>query len=113
MAKVNLINSPVLKKSEPQNVLIQKAEIFRGQLRYVRNFFFFIYIYTYNAVICSLIVFGFVCWGGNILKFVRGRLERLLIKKKRKKERKEKLVMLGENHWTVLRRSMKIDSTKN
>ena len=26
----------------------------------------------YNAVICSIIVFGSVCWGGNISKLDRG-----------------------------------------
>ena len=31
----------------------------------------------YNAVICSLIVFDSVCWGGNISKFDRGRSEKM------------------------------------
>ena len=30
----------------------------------------------YNTVICSIIVYGSVCWGGNISKFDRGRLEK-------------------------------------
>ena len=30
-----------------------------------------------KAVIFSLIVFGSVCWGGNISKFDRGRLEKI------------------------------------
>ena len=34
----------------------------------------------YNAVICCIIIFGSVCWGGNISKLDRGRLEK--IKKK-------------------------------
>ena len=34
----------------------------------------------YNAVICSIIVFGSVCWGGNISKFDRGRLEKIVNK---------------------------------
>ena len=34
----------------------------------------------YNAVICSLIMFGSVCWGGNISKFDRGRLEKIVKK---------------------------------
>ena len=38
----------------------------------------------YNAVICSIIMFGSVCWGGNISKLDRGKLEKIA-KKKRKK----------------------------
>ena len=34
----------------------------------------------YNAVICSIIVHGSFCWGGNISKFDRGRLERIVKK---------------------------------
>ena len=45
----------------------------------------------YNAVMCSIIVYGSVCWGGNISKFDRGRFDR------------GRLVMLWEYHWTVLR----------
>ena len=37
----------------------------------------------YNAVICSIIVFGSVCWGGNISKFDRVRLEKIVKKKKK------------------------------
>ena len=36
----------------------------------------------YNAVICSIIMFGSVCWGGNISKLDRGRLEKIVKKKK-------------------------------
>ena len=32
----------------------------------------------HNAVICSIIMFGSICWGGNISKLDRGRLEILL-----------------------------------
>ena len=32
----------------------------------------------YNAVICIIIMFGSVCWGGNISKLDRGRLEKIL-----------------------------------
>ena len=39
-----------------------------------------------NVVICSLIVFGSVCWSGNISKFDSGRLENIVKKKKIKKE---------------------------
>ena len=34
----------------------------------------------YNAVICSITMFGSVCWGGNISKLVRGRLEKIVKK---------------------------------
>ena len=60
----------------------------------------------YNAVICSIIMFGSVCWGGNISKLDTGRLEKIV-----KKE--EKQVMLWESHWTVLRLYTKRDCTKN
>ena len=33
-----------------------------------------------NAVICSIIVYGSVCWGGNISKFVRRRLGKIVKK---------------------------------
>ena len=53
--------------------MLEKAEIFWSQSRYVSNF--------YNAVICSIIVFGSVCWVENISKFDRGRLEKIVKKK--------------------------------
>ena len=59
----------------------------------------------HNAVICSIIMFGSVCWGGNISKLDRGRLEQIV--------KKEKWVMLWEGHWTVLRLYTKRDCTKN
>ena len=34
----------------------------------------------YNAVICNIIMFGSVCWGGNISKLDRGRLEKVVKK---------------------------------
>ena len=34
----------------------------------------------YNAVICSIIMFDYVCWGGNILKLDRGRVEKIVKK---------------------------------
>ena len=34
----------------------------------------------YNAVICSSIMFSSVCWGGNISKLDRGRLEKIVKK---------------------------------
>ena len=50
--------------------------------------------FFYNAVICSFIVFGSVCWGpgGNISKFDRGRWEKIV---------KKKQIMLWESHWTL------------
>ena len=40
----------------------------------------------YNAVICSIIIFGSLCWGGNTSKLDRGRLEKIVKKRRRKKE---------------------------
>ena len=48
----------------------------------------------YNAVICSIIVYGSVCWGGNISKFDKGRFEKIV---------KKKQIMLWECHWAVSR----------
>ena len=42
-----------------------------------------IIIRFYNLVICSIIVYGSVCWDGNISKFDRGRLEKIVKKKKK------------------------------
>jgi len=58
----------------------------------------------YNALICSIIMFGSVCWGGNISKLDRGRLEKIIFKKQ---------VMLWESHWTILRLYTKRDCTEN
>ena len=65
--------------------MYEKAEIISNML-----------VTFYNAVICSIIMFGSVCWGGNISKLDRGRLEKIVKKKK-------KQAMLWESHWTVLR----------
>ena len=59
----------------------------------------------YNTVICSIIMFGSVCWGGNISKLDRGRLDLKL--------KFFKQVMLWESHWTVLRLYAKRDCTEN
>ena len=61
----------------------------------------------YNAVICSLIMFGSVCRGGNISNFDKGKLGKI-VKKERKKQ-----VMLWESHWNVLRLYTKRDCTDN
>ena len=59
----------------------------------------------YNAVICSIIMFGSVCWGGNISKLDRRRLEKIVKKKKQ--------IMLWESHWTILRLYTKRHCTEN
>ena len=48
-------------------------------------------------------MFVSVCWGENISKLDRGRLEKIV----------KKQVMLWESHWTVLRLYTKRDSTEN
>ena len=58
----------------------------------------------YNAVIYSIIMFGSVCWGGNISKLDRGRLEKIV---------KKRQVMVLESHWTVLRFYTKRDCKEN
>ena len=60
---------------------------------------------TFHNAICSIIMFGSVCWGGNISKLDRGRLEKIIKKKKQ--------VMLWESCWTVLRLYTKRDCTEN
>ena len=47
----------------------------------------------YNAVICSIIMFGSIFWGGSISKLDRGRLEKII----------KKQFLLWESHWAVLR----------
>ena len=59
----------------------------------------------HNAVICSIITFGSIFWGGNISKLDRGKLEKIV--------KKQKQVMLWESHWTVLRLYTKRDCTEN
>ena len=66
----------MLKKSDLENILLEKTEIFGVNLDMSVAF--------YNAVICSIIVFGSVCWGEKISKFVRARLEKIVKKKKKK-----------------------------
>ena len=63
------------------------------------------FVTFHNAVICSIIIFGSVCWGGNISKLGRGRLEKIVKKKKQ--------VILWESHWTVLKLYTKRDYTEN
>ena len=83
------------KKSELENVLHEKAEIIWSKFSKFSNF--------YNAVIRSIIMFVSVCWGGNISKLDRGRLEKIV----------KKQIMLWESHWTVLRLYTKRDCTEN
>ena len=54
---------------------------------------------------------GSVCWGGNISKLDRGRLDKIV--KKEKKKKKKKKVMFWESNWTVLRLYTKSDCTEN
>ena len=58
--------------------MLEKAEIFWSQFRYISNF---LLVTFYNAVICSIIVYGSVRLGRNISKFDRGRLENIVKKK--------------------------------
>ena len=37
-------------------------------------------VILYNAVICRITMFGSVCWGGNISKLDRGRMEKIVKK---------------------------------
>ena len=55
----------------------------------------------YNAVICSIIMFDSVCWGGNISKLDTRRLEKIVKK------------AVWESHWTILRLYTKRDCTEN
>ena len=66
----------------------------------------------YNAVICSIIMFGSVFWVGNISKLDR-RLAKIVKKKRKRRRKKKKQVMLWESHWTVLRLYTKRDCTEN
>ena len=76
------INS-VLKKVNTTMYCLRKLRYFGVNLGMLVTF--------HNAVICNIIVYGSVCWGGNISKFDIGRFDR------------GRLVMLWEYHWTVLR----------
>ena len=58
----------------------------------------------YNAMLCIIIMFGSVCWGGNISKLDRGRLEKIV---------KKKAGHVWESHWSVLRLYTKRDCTEN
>ena len=57
----------------------------------------------HNAVICSIITFGSIFWGGSISKLDRGRLEKNV----------KKQFLLWESHWTVLRLCMKRNCIEN
>ena len=59
-------------------------------------------VILYNSVICSIIMFGSICWVGNISKFDRGRLENMI-----------KQDMGWESHWTFFGLFMKDDCTTN
>ena len=53
--------------------MLEKSQIFEVNSDMLVTF--------YNAVICSIIVYGSVCWGGNISKFDKGRFEKIVKKK--------------------------------
>ena len=57
----------------------------------------------YNAVICSIIMFGSVCWGGSISKLDRGKLGKIV---------KKAGQVVGKS-WTVLGLYTKRDCTEN
>ena len=65
----------VLKKVNTRMYCLRKLRSFRVNSGMLLTF--------YNAVICSIIVFSSVCWGGNISKFDRGRLGKIVKKKKK------------------------------
>ena len=70
------------KKGELENLLLGKSGRVNSDMLVI----------LYNAVICSIIIFGSVCWVGNISKFYRGRLENMI-----------KQDMGWESHWTERR----------
>ena len=79
-SKLNLkenINS-VLKKVNTKMYCLRKLRYFADNSGMLVTF--------YNAVISSIIMYGSVCWGGNISNFDRRRLEKI-VKKKKKKSR--------------------------
>ena len=84
-------NNSVLKKVNTKMYCLRKLRSFGVNSGMLVTF--------YTAVIYSIIVYGSVCLGGNISKFDRGRLEKIV----------KKQVTLWECHWTVLRHSMKND----
>ena len=65
------------KTNKLENVLHEKAEIIWSKFRYMLVTF-------YNTVICSIIMFDSICWGRNISKLDRRRLDRIVKKKKKK-----------------------------
>ena len=69
--------NPMLKKVNSRMYCMRKLRSFGVKSDMLVTF--------YNAVLCSIIMFGSVCWGGNISKLDRGRLENI-VKKKRKKK---------------------------
>ena len=72
--KLNLkenINS-VLKRVNTRMYCLRKLRSFGVNLG--------MFVTFYDAVICSIVVYGSVCWSGNISKFDRGRLEKIVKK---------------------------------
>ena len=71
----------MLKQSELEMYCMRKLRSFGVNSNMLLTF--------YNAVICSVSMFGSVCWSGNISKLDRGKLEKIV---------KKKQVMLWESH---------------
>ena len=67
-------NNSVLKKVNSRMYCIRKLRSFGVNSDMLATSSF------YNAVICGIIMFGSVCWGGNISKLDRGRLEKIVKK---------------------------------
>ena len=99
---LSVVFDSTLNWKENINSVLKKVNSRLHHLRQLRSFGVnsSMLVTFYNTVICSVIQFASVCWGGNISKFERGTLEKIV-----KKERKP--VMLWESHWTSLRHPMK------
>ena len=65
-------NNSVLKKVNSRMYCMRKLRSFGVNSDMLVTF--------YNAVICSITMFGSVYWGGSISKLVRGRLEKIVKK---------------------------------
>ena len=74
---LSVVFNSKLKGKENINSVLKKVYTRMYCLRKLRSFGVNsgVLVTLYNAVICSIIVYGSVCWGGNISKCDRGRLE--------------------------------------
>ena len=62
------------------NSVLKKVNLRLYCMSKLRSFGVSMLVTLYNAVICSLIMLGSVCWGGNIKNFDRRRLEKTVKK---------------------------------